>query len=773
MNSALNNQLSAFLFKTSIIAHRKRGAHMILLVAIQAFLLAAFLFVRNRVNSGKEDEGGGNSYRVTRPNPLHYIFHDEYKNDYWNSNNGIHPPPHLRVIVLDEVNSDESNRLKMNIVERLREARNDIVCDKKEIKTTAQLDTWILSESNDLGDGDDEHRPQNIYAAIVIKAKEGNQYDITFQFKQFYSDDWYPMEQIRFLHYHLWKSVNEAINDSNHGATRRTTTWNLSVARRSPGDIKNSVGAAIVGVGTLASFLILLTSGLFVQLCISEKEDKILMLMRLNGLTFFGYFLAQWICFMGMQLFALACALVMFYSNPFLVYSKVHLLVVPMFLLLMSQVACFSVFMSMFFKRAMVASSLTLSMMIFVPFFVTFIAYSREKSWYFSILPLFGGCVTITRIGILSGRTLIESLILKEIWTGLLAGFLWSVIFYFLCNYLYNVLEQGYSGTLRPWHYPITDFFEARKEKAFSKNVTEKISEESIALLDSDVRQMAELINNDYDQVVKSHSLVYRNIKKIYKGGKLAVEDVSIALKGNQIFGLLGPNGAGKTTLMHITAGLYDASSGTVVLEGHDSRTNRREYLSKIEFCPQHDIYWKLLTVKEHLRFFELLRGSKKSEIDDRIAQTLEAVRLTTYAGTLASKISGGERRRMSLAMALSGDSKVVLLDEPTTGLDPKVRRMVWDIISESRHGRLVILTTHSMEEAELLSETITIMAHGRLKCLGTAAHLKKKFGGQIFVNFENEPGRFQDAVQGIREACPEGTEVSVVSEGASPIHRG
>ena len=164
------------------------------------------------------------------------------------------------------------------------------------------------------------------------------------------------------------------------------------------------------------------------------------------------------------------------------------------------------------------------------------------------------------------------------------------------------------------------------------------------------------------------------------------------------------------------------------------------------------------------------MRGTEEAQIGENIKETLSAVYLESYADTFVTELSGGERRRFSLAMALSGKSRLILLDEPTTGLDPKVRRLVWDIISECRKSRLCILTTHCLEEAETLSDNITIMAHGRLKCIGSPAHLKKKFGGFVFVSFENEPGRFQDALRIIRECCPEGTSVSVVSEGLNSL---
>ena len=738
----LYRQLSAFSFKNWTIAKRRKGIHIGLLFVIQTLLLILFLQLGI---IGRAAPRSNTSFDLR--SYLEWAYTKYY------------PSSRYKFLLICEDKSPENVILQ----DKLRALMSKELHEDYSLTSAHDFDEWCHKSYEERFNnfGSDEFSHHKVQGVIFLKKpivdKNGafSHYDVALT----QSD----LGFFRSLYY-----VNRAIHSIATGGNVPAEDLKIEEYRLSYYEFNKKGKEFVYGLAIIATLSVSLTIGLFVVLCIGEKEDKILMLLRLNGVSFRGYFLAQWIHFMILSLVPTVIGIVCFFLNPFMNFHNYHCLAIFFFFNMASHTVITGIVMSLFFKRAMVATVACVLFALIGTFSFTGVTYLFNM-WHLNYLPFFGNASSIGHLALIQGRPFLEVIAIPEIWGALLLGFLWNFVLYFLCSYLYNILEQGYSGTLKPWHYPISDFIAARKEKAPMQQGA-VIQAESLDIMDSDVREMAQLVNSNYEQLVQSHSLVYRNIRKIYKGGKMAVDDVSLALKGNQIFGLLGPNGAGKTTLMHITAGLYEASGGSVVLEGHDSRLNRDEYLSKIGFCPQHDIYWKLLTVGEHLRFFEILRATPINEIDERINQTLDSVRLSNYKTTLATKVSGGERRRMSLAMALSGDSRVVLLDEPTTGLDPKVRRMVWDIISETRQGRLVILTTHSMEEAELLSEHITIMAHGRLRCLGTPNHLKQKFGGQVFVNFENEPGRFQDALAGVRESCPDGSEVSLVSEGLGSI---
>lgn len=151
--------------------------------------------------------------------------------------------------------------------------------------------------------------------------------------------------------------------------------------------------------------------------------------------------------------------------------------------------------------------------------------------------------------------------------------------------------------------------------------------------------------------------------------------------------------------------------------------------------CPQHNILWNPLTAREHLQFFGRLKGLKGKELKDEVNKALASVNLEKFADTAAGKFSGGMKRRLSCANAFIGDPSIVYLDEPSTGLDPASRRQLWTSISKAKAGKSIVLTTHSMEEADVLCDRIGIMASGELQCIDIASQLKYRFGaGYMFT---------------------------------------
>ncbi|KAL3513213.1 hypothetical protein ACH5RR_025930 [Cinchona calisaya] len=210
------------------------------------------------------------------------------------------------------------------------------------------------------------------------------------------------------------------------------------------------------------------------------------------------------------------------------------------------------------------------------------------------------------------------------------------------------------------------------------------------------------------------------------------------ALKGlwvnfpkDQLFCLLGPNGAGKTTAINCLTGITPLTSGDALIYGNSIRSSigMSNIRRMIGVCPQFDILWDALSGQEHLHLFAIIKGLPPASIKSIVERSLAEVKLTEAARMRASSYSGGMKRRLSVAIALIGEPKLIILDEPTTGMDPITRRHVWDIIEDAKKGRAIILTTHSMEEADVLGDRIGIMAKGRLRCIGTSIRLKSRFG--------------------------------------------
>ena len=225
------------------------------------------------------------------------------------------------------------------------------------------------------------------------------------------------------------------------------------------------------------------------------------------------------------------------------------------------------------------------------------------------------------------------------------------------------------------------------------------------------------------------------DLRKIYPGStRPAVDNVTFHIERDQCFGLLGTNGAGKTTTLSMLTGLFPPSEGYAKISGFNIVGEMSKIYAVMGLCPQFDVVWSHLTVREHLQFYSMLKGVPSDKRDEAVNNSIKGVNLSEKADWYAGTLSGGQRRRLSLAISMIGAPEVIFLDEPTTGLDPETRRWVWQYIDAMKAGRGIILTTHSMEEADALCSTIAIMSHGRLRCLGTTMHLKEKFGKGIRI---------------------------------------
>ncbi|KAF0687881.1 hypothetical protein As57867_020372, partial [Aphanomyces stellatus] len=197
----------------------------------------------------------------------------------------------------------------------------------------------------------------------------------------------------------------------------------------------------------------------------------------------------------------------------------------------------------------------------------------------------------------------------------------------------------------------------------------------------------------------------------------------------NQITCLLGHNGAGKTTLISMLTGMIPASSGDATVNGLSLNGDLNEIRRSLGMCPQHDVLYTELTVQEHLMFYGKIKGYTGKALELEVEQKIVEVGLTEKRHVYSNELSGGMKRKLSLAIALLGDSKIVFLDEPTSGMDPYSRRSSWEIIMNNRYNRIVVLTTHFMDEADILGDRIAIMAEGELRCCGSSLFLKNRYG--------------------------------------------
>ncbi|XP_010550621.1 PREDICTED: ABC transporter A family member 7 [Tarenaya hassleriana] len=252
-----------------------------------------------------------------------------------------------------------------------------------------------------------------------------------------------------------------------------------------------------------------------------------------------------------------------------------------------------------------------------------------------------------------------------------------------------------------------------------------------------DVIQEREKVEQLLLETSTSHAIVCDNLKKVYPGRdgnppKMAVRGLSLAIPAGECFGMLGPNGAGKTSFINMMTGLVKPTSGGAVVQGLDISKDMGRIYTSMGVCPQHDLLWETLTGREHLLFYGRLKNLKGSTLIQAVEESLKSVNLFRggVADKPAGKYSGGMKRRLSVAISLIGNPKVIYMDEPSTGLDPASRNNLWNVIKRAKQNSAIILTTHSMEEAEYLCDRLGIFVDGSLQCIGNPKELKGRYGG-------------------------------------------
>ncbi|WSM37959.1 ABC transporter ATP-binding protein (plasmid) [Streptomyces cellulosae] len=257
-------------------------------------------------------------------------------------------------------------------------------------------------------------------------------------------------------------------------------------------------------------------------------------------------------------------------------------------------------------------------------------------------------------------------------------------------------------------------------------------------------------------------------------GDLTAVNNLDLTVPSGMFLGLLGPNGAGKSTTMRLITGQTRADSGTVDVFRHRLPEDSRRVRAITAVVPQHDDLDSELTVRQNLEVFVRLTGLPRARYRQAVDEALEAVRLTDRAGTRVDRLSGGMRRRLLLARGMVSSPRLLLLDEPTIGLDPQIRQKLWDVIGELRAtGTTVVMSTHYIEEAERLADEVAVMFAGRLIARGTPAHLLRLHVGAQAAEYRGDGQRHNQVIEAAgRAGLPSrrtGLSVSVLRAESMP----
>ncbi|XP_016867257.1 ATP-binding cassette sub-family A member 13 isoform X16 [Homo sapiens] len=321
----------------------------------------------------------------------------------------------------------------------------------------------------------------------------------------------------------------------------------------------------------------------------------------------------------------------------------------------------------------------------------------------------------------------------------------WMILFdsslYFLCGWYLSNLIPGTFGLRKPWYFPFTASY--WKSVGFLVEKRQYFLSSSLFFFNENFDNKGSSLQNREGELEGSApGVTLVSVTKEYEGHKAVVQDLSLTFYRDQITALLGTNGAGKTTIISMLTGLHPPTSGTIIINGKNLQTDLSRVRMELGVCPQQDILLDNLTVREHLLLFASIKAPQwtKKELHQQVNQTLQDVDLTQHQHKQTRALSGGLKRKLSLGIAFMGMSRTVVLDEPTSGVDPCSRHSLWDILLKYREGRTIIFTTHHLDEAEALSDRVAVLQHGRLRCCGPPFCLKEAYGQGLRLTLTRQP---------------------------------
>ncbi|AES91236.2 ABC transporter A family protein [Medicago truncatula] len=317
---------------------------------------------------------------------------------------------------------------------------------------------------------------------------------------------------------------------------------------------------------------------------------------------------------------------------------------------------------------------------------------------------------------------------------------------------LYEFGQSSSFGGSMQWQN-LSDSDSGMKEKTTcitNLSIQRQGSKASAQMEKADVIQEREKVQQLLLEPTINHAIVCDDLKKFYPGrdgnpGKFAVKEMFLAV-----------------SFISMMIGLTEPSSGAAYVQGQDIRTHMKAIYTNMGVCPQHDLLWESLTGREHLLFYGRLKNLQGSALTKAVEESLKVLNLF-YGGVAdkqAGKYSGGMKRRLSVAISLIGDPKVVYMDEPSTGLDPASRNCLWNAIRLAKQDRAIILTTHSMEEAEALCDRLGIFVDGRLQCVGNPKELKGRYGGTYVFTMTTSSDHEKDVENMVQRLTPNANKI-------------
>ncbi|XP_027626792.1 ATP-binding cassette sub-family A member 3 [Tupaia chinensis] len=512
------------------------------------------------------------------------------------------------------------------------------------------------------------------------------------------------------------------------------------------------------------------TSLAIIRAVVQEKERKLKEYMRMTGLSNWLHWAAWFLVF-----FLFLLVVVSFMTLLFCVKVKKDVAVLsgsdPS--LVLAFLACFAVssisfsfMVSTFFSRANMAAAIGGSLYFFsyVPYF--FLA--PRYNWMTLGQKLFS-CL-LSNVAMAMGAQLIGKFEAKGTgvqWRDLLSPvnvdddlcfgqvlgmLLLDAVLYGLVTWYVEAVFPGQFGVPQPcYFFVLPSYWRGSPRTALGKEDDDSDPEKVLR---------TEFFEAEPEDLVAGIKI--KHLSKVFRVGgedKAAVRDLNLNLYEGQITVLLGHNGAGKTTTLSMLTGLFPPTSGRAYISGYEISRDMVQIRKNLGLCPQHDVLFDNLTVTEHLYFYAQLKGLSRQKCPEEVKQMLHTLGLEDTRDSRSRFLSGGMRRRLSIGIALIAGSKVLLLDEPTAGMDAISRRAIWDLLQQQKSDHTILLTTHFMDEADLLGDRIAIMAKGELQCCGSSLFLKQKYGAGYHMTLVKEPHcNLEGVSQLVRHHVPNAT---------------
>ncbi|XP_055460812.1 phospholipid-transporting ATPase ABCA3 [Psammomys obesus] len=493
------------------------------------------------------------------------------------------------------------------------------------------------------------------------------------------------------------------------------------------------------------------TSLTIIRAVVQEKEKKLKEYMRMMGLSSWLHWSAWFLMFFLFFLIVVSFMTLLFcvkVKKDIAVLSNSDPSLVLAFLVCFAiSSISFSFMVSTFFSKANIAAA--------VGGFLYFFTYTP----YFFVAPRYNwmtlsqkllSCL-LSNVAMAMGAQLIGKFEAKGTgiqWRDLLTPvnvdddfcfgqvlgmLLLDSVLYGLVTWYVEAVFPGQFGVPQPWYFFLMPSYWCGSPRT----VVGKEEEDS----DPEKALRTEYFEAEPEDLVAGIKI--KHLSKVFQVGnkdKMGIRDLNLNLYEGQITVLLGHNGAGKTTTMSMLTGLFPPTSGHAYIHGYEISQDMAQIRKNLGLCPQHDVLFDNLTVAEHLYFYAQLKGLPLQKCPEEVKHMLHILSLEDKRDLRSKFLSGGMKRKLSIGIALIAGSKVLMLDEPTSGMDAVSRRAVWDLLQQQKSDRTILLTTHFMDEADLLGDRIAILAKGELQCCGSSLFLKQRYGAGYHMTLVKEP---------------------------------